>query len=818
MRGRWRGPVLMPAAGALLAVSAILAGEKGPEGGSSPTPAWLATASLRPAIRKIEIDAAYVPAGGAAHGVVRLDLLPSPPSGARLRVVAVRDVDVPDGRRAAAGRRTEEIVNRAVTAATSEIRFDLPAGDMLTGTMQVQAEVLVGKDAAPVSAAWSAPVQVGVRKRVDLAGDWTVASMKVLEGDVPQRPKDWKPPAPPAAVALPGRFPFDDGFRGWVTLKREVSWKRDGDLQPRAVCVYGASDSARVRVAGADAGETAPVEDVAVLTHWVEFHCPFKGPENEQKRMLLIAGGTEFPVRLPLAKALPPEGKAEIEMAIRATSGGMLGQPKPPYGILNAIYLEAMPGVWIKSVAFDTEKPGEKRRFNFSLVMANETGKEFKGAIRSVYGAYRGRLPYTGPCPATDSSDQPVALPPGESAIRVVRDETPRFDTCRATFLLMKGDKVLDAAEQDYHTVAVEIRDRRDLYLNNERFIFKAHGSWAEDASSRLQLRAKGGNGFRGHRSAASWRVPGFSSEAANIDDRYKDGLLTSAGSALLASCEKCVFWNPKDTSNITKAVRSILRRLAPCPGIVEWEATNELHGETEEARVAILEAFHKFDPYHRPVMATKSSGEWEAEAREGRVAGVDIIGCQYLLSKEAVDSVTAAITEQPLMSTEVNWNDATLYNEKRMYEVWLDKGLCGSLLFDYSGWALDQPVPAVPPEDAERSGPGHLLKESMRALYQDMAATAAKQADGSVLVTLGNRMPYALRGITLAVRNFGQVRPRDLAPGDAATILLPPAQAPPVRERVVIRAEYVTHGGLNCLLLLSPRVTAAPASEGGRK
>ena len=804
MRGRGRGTGLLLAAGVLLLASGLRAG---PE----PQAAW-------PTIQKVELDAAYVSAGGMVHGVVWLDLPPRLPSEARLRVLAVRDVDVPDGKRAAAGRRTAPLLDRPLGAGTREVRFDLSAGNMLTGTMQVQAEVLVGKGTPPVAAAWSAPVRVGVRKRVDLAGDWTVASLKVFEGDVPQRPKDWKPPTPPAAITLPGRFPFDEGFRGWVTLKREVSWTRDGDLQPRAVCVDGASDSARVRVAGADVGETSPVEDMAVLTHWVEFHCPFKGPENELKRMLLMAGGTERPVRMPLAKALPAEGKAAIEMALRATSGGMLGQSKPPYGILNDIYLEAMPAVSIQSVSFDTEKPGEKRRFHFSLVLANDTGREFKATIRPVYGSYKGDLPYTGPCPASDSGDQAVTLPPGESVVRVVRDETPRFDTCRATFLLVKGDKVLDAAEQDYHTVTVEIRDRRDLYLNNERFIFKAHGSWAEDASSRLQLRAKGGNGFRGHRSIPSWRVPGFSSEAANIDDRHKDGLLTSAGSALLASCEKCVFWNPKDTSNITRAVRSILRRLAPCPGIIEWEATNELHGEPEEARVAILEAFHAFDPYHRPVLATKSSGEWEAEAREGRVAGVDIVGCQYLLSKEAVDSVAAAITEQPLMSTEVNWNDAALYNEKKMYEVWLEKGLCGSLLFDYSGWALDQPVPAVPPEDGERSGPGHLMKESMRTLYQDMAATAAKQPDGSVLVILGNRMPYVLRGITLTVRNVGQVKPRDLAPGDAVTILVPPAQAPAVRERVVMRAEYVTHGGLKCLLLLSPRVTASPASEGGKQ
>ena len=498
----------------------------------------------------------------------------------------------------------------------------------------------------------------------------------------------------------------------------------------------------------------------------------------------------------------------------------MLGQSKPPYGILGAIYLDLLPSVYIRGVSFDTEKPGPQRRFKFALAMRNDSGKPFQGTLRTVYGSYQGKMPYTGPCPAVAAAGQAVTLPPGESTVEVLRDEPPRFDTCRATFLLVAGDgQVLDAAAQDFHTVTVEIRNRRDLYLNNERFFFKAHGSWAEDANSRLQLRIKGGNGFRGHRSAASWRVPGFSSEAANLDERYRDGLLTSAGSALLASCEKCTFWNPKDPSNVNRAVRGILRpALAQCPGVVQWEATNELHGEPEEARVAILEAFHKYDPYHRPVLATKAAGEWEAEAREGRVAGVDIVGCQYLLSKEGVDSITAAITEQPIMSTEVNWNDMTLYNEKQMYKVWLEKGVCGSLLFDYSGSALDQPVPLVPPDDGDRNGPWYMMRESHRALYQDLAATAVRQADGRVLLTLGNRMPYTLRNVVLTVRDLGQFQRAELKPGDGLTILMPAEYSPPVRERAVIRAEYATHGGLKCFQILTPRVAAAPVQEGEKK
>jgi len=701
--------------------------------------------------------------------------------------------------------------------------------------------VLVALGAAPAQPG-PATEEAGPRKRLDLAGEWAVAGVKVFEGDVPQRPKDWKLGTLPASVKVPGPLPFDEGFRGWVTLKREVTWKRDGDLQPRLIRVDGASDSARVRVDGAEAGETAPVEDLAVLTHWAEFHCPFKGPENEGKRMLLMAGGSEYPWVAPLAKALPAEGKAEVEITLRATSGGVLGRPKPPYGILNGVCLEMASPVYIRSVSFDTEKPAREsatvgspdrarldkpavahrvpraeqpRRFRFSLVIANETGKAFKGKLRAVYGCYQGALPYTGPCPAQATGDQEIALPPGHSAVEVVRDEVPRFATCRATFLLLgRRDAPLDAATQDFQTMAVEIRDRRDFYLNNERFLVKGQGSWGEDAATRLQLRVRGGNCFRGHRDIPSWRVPGLRSEAANIDDRYKDGLLTSAGSALLASCEKCTFWNPKDTSNILKAVKGIIRRLAQCPGILQWEATNELFGEPDEARVAILDAFHKYDPYHRPVLATKSSGEWEAVAHDGRVDGVDIVGCQYLLSKEAVDSIAAAVTEQPIMSTEVNWNDTTLYNERKMYQVWLEKGLCGSLLFDYSGNALSQPVTLAPPEDNPRDW--WLAGESVRALYQDLVATAHKQPDGRVQLTVGNRMPYALRGVALFVKDVGRFELGDLAPGDAANVVLPLEHSPALRERLAARAEYVTHSGLRHLELHAPKV-AAPNEEKAR-
>ena len=256
--------------------------------------------------------------------------------------------------------------------------------------------------------------------------------------------------------------------------------------------------------------------------------------------------------------------------------------------------------------------------------------------------------------------------------------------------------------------------------------------------------------------------------------------------------------------------IRGIIRDLAQCPGVIDWEATNELHGEPEEARVAILDAFHKLDPYHRPVLSTKGSGEWEAEAHAGRVAGVDIVGVQYLLSKEAVDSVTSAITEQPIMSTEVNWNDMSLHSQN-LWNIWLDKGLAGSLLFDYSGNSLQQPVPLVAPTDKDAGY--SVIRQTNRMLYQDLLPTAQRQTDGRVLLTLGNRMPYALRQMKISIKGLGRFEVPDLASGDAATLLLPADQAPAEKEPVIARIDYITHSGLKHIAILTPTVQPAPTA-----
>lgn len=766
---------------------------------------------------EISLERNYLGFGETGKGTVNAVLTGEGGDG-KLKISCVREVAVPAGPVNAplpVQPVIQELATQAVAASApaSAIPIEFNTGGMIEGTLRIKAELYQGQSPDPVATAWSAPVKAGFRQHVELFGEWDVTSIKLFDYNAGNRPKDWKPPQP-KTLPFPGGFPFDEWFRGWVTLKREIAWKAPAGLSPRFVYVSGVSNSARIVVNGDDLGETFPVEEIAVLTHWVEYHSPFKGEENRQKRMLAADVDPLPPQTLALKKTLPPQGKAEIEVTIRGTHRQW--RYFAPYGILGELHLEMAPSVAIKAVNFDTEKPGELRRFKFKVQIANDSGKEFHGKLRGVYGRYSGATPYTGSCPAYAGADQAVTLAPGENTIDVAREEMPRFDTCHATFILLaEKDAPLDAQGIDFHTVAVEIRNRREIYLNNERFIFKGQGGEGDDPNGRWQIQVKGGNAFRGWSPFPSKRYPGLYSFGDMANNRLTDGVLTSAGSALLASCEKCAFWDPKDTSNITHAVSNIIKTSADSPGIVIWEATNELHGEPEECREAIVDAFHKLDPYHRPVLATKGSGEWEAEAHEGRVRGVDIVGVQYLLSKEATDSVTAAISEQPILSTEVNWNDGMLQNQN-LWQTWLDKGVCGALLFDYGGNALNQPVPLVPPPDNDRQS-GSLIRQVDRNLYQDMVAATSRNADGRLVLTLGNRMPYPLRRMSVTVREFGRFDCPDLAPGDAATILLPADFTGVKSEIVPVRAEYATHGGLKHTLILTPRL-AAPAQKGGGK
>ncbi|MGD0090013.1 MAG: hypothetical protein ABSE73_08840 [Planctomycetota bacterium] len=757
---------------------------------------------------EVRLDASYLVAGEKTKGMALMDLAPSLPKEMLLRVTLVREVDVPDDATKQGGVSTATLLERPAgeQAGPVELPFEAAAEGMLCGKLHVKAELFPGKDSAPLSVAWSAPVLVGVRHRLDLAGEWAVEKVEPFVFEDKWRPKEWKLPENVKTLALPGTFDpaLTQWFRGWVTVKREVKWQGAGGTpapQPRFLRVSGVWDSVLATVDGAKVGEVTPVEDLDCLTHWVEFHSQFKGEQNRPKR-LMMSDHDEYPaLAWPLPKPLAAEGRATVELRLRGTSG--LFRPKPSYGIHGDLHLELAPAVCIQAVSFDTEKPGEMRRFKFKLALANDTGKEFRGTLRAVYGQYAGTRSYTGPCPAYATAEQPLVVPAGGAAIEVLRDEPPRFATCRATFLIVSDNgKVWDGVAQEFHTVAVEIRDKREIWLNNERFIIKGRGSASDDPNKRWQLRVNGVNVIRGP------------NQPAHIEDLLAGGLLTSAGGALLASCERCTFWNPKDTSNITRTVAGFVRTLGPLPGIIEWEATNELFGEPEECRVAIAEAFHKLDPYHRPVLATKGSGEWEAESKDGRVAGLDIVGVQYLLSKEAVESVTASITEQPLICSEVNWNDGA-FAQQNMWQFWLERGLSGALLFDYSGGSTDQGVPLTPPPDNEPSW--WMIRQFNRDMYQDLVANAVLREDGRVTVTVGNRMPYTLNKVALTVRNFGRFDLAALKPGDAADLLLPRQASPPANEFVALRADYCTHGGLPHTALLTPRV-AKPAPEGGHK
>ncbi|MCX7933639.1 MAG: hypothetical protein N3A66_00085 [Planctomycetota bacterium] len=785
--------VYVPAIAIFLAAAATAVG--GGEGDGPPSAG----------ISEIAVESDYAVSGDEIRGKVILSEVGA--SESRVIIYLERwEADIPAAlpqpRRGEGKTAVKREIASAAAAGKREVPFAVPTKDMLLGRIQLRAEYLQteGKAAAVRSLAYSKPIAVGLRRRLDLSGEWQVAKVELLSCPIRGQPKDWKLPEV-KAVRLPGSLDpfFTPHFRGWVALQRTFAWQAAADLQPRFLHVGRASDSAAVAVDGQAIGETCPLEDKDTsLSHWGEFHATrmwgdaMAGAQGLPLRLAVADQTPAAPATFPLPQPLPASGKAEIVLKIRGASG--MFREKPAYGIFGDLFLEMTPAIYVRGIAMATDKQGEKRQFKFSVTCRNDSGREFKGTLRAVYGQYQGDGPYAGPCPPYAVDEKPVTLPPGDSAVEVAREETPRFATCRVAFLLLDArGRALDLACRDFHTVTVEIRERREIWLNNERFILKGRGSFAHDANQRWQLRVNGVNAIRGVNDP----------ETAN--SLYRDQLLSSAG-PLLASCERCTFWNPRDTSNIDRAVRGLLKRLADCPGIIQWEATNELFGEPEEARVAIQEAFHKYDPYRRPVLATKSGGEWEAEVKDGRVAGMDIVGCQYLLSREAVDSALAAITEQPLICSEVNWNDGTFLNQN-MWEIWLSKGLAGALLFDYSGNSTDQGVPLFPPPNEEKDW--QVIREWNRNMMQDLVASARLQAEGRVKLSVANRMPYTLRSLRLRLHHFGALAAPDLPPGAGVEMLLPPAASLPRPDRLALLAEYETHGGLKHVAILTPPVQA---------
>ncbi len=752
---------------------------------------------VAPAFAEFALQDSYAVPGAEIKGKFNADR----DEPAVLRISALAETDVPT--KLGVPAQETEILKRDVAGGDGvDFAFAVPK-TMLEGRIRFRA-VATTKNGAPLFKETSAPVAVAIRKRVNLNGEWQISKVEpfpvVREGGEMQIDAS----ALPSVFSIPGTLSRDagwpNGFRGWVTFKRNVSLP--ANAAAIAFSAEGVADSAALRVNGADVAEMLPEEDLdSSLSSWFYFHGErlYPGVKNREdtKRLVRLLADRDV-LREGLQTIVPnvAGASADIELTLRATSGSTHGQP--PYGIHGDVSFSPLPATYVEGATFDTSKPGDQRLFTFSVKLANSGTKPFKGKLRAVYGQYEGEVPYTGACPAVDEASLDVTVPPGGCEVQVERLENPRFATCRATFVLQDGGKAVDAATVNYHTVTVEIRDRRDMYVNNERFFPKGRGSSSASPNRVWQFLANGTNMRRGIDSSDWPRFPGLRSRAAYADAQLPAGILFDTG-PVLASCEKCTFWNPDDPSNVERAVRYQILTLKDCPGVIQWEATNELFGEPEEARVLICDLFRKLDPYHRPVVMTKGGGEWESLAEDGTVSGPDIVGIQYLGTREAIDTLTATITEKPIQSTEINWNDPILHRDG-LWRYGLDHGVCGMLLFDYSGNSTEQAVTAVPPQNLLPEE-WDVITRGQRQMYLDIECTARRLPDGRIAVRFANRMPFVLRNVTLEVQYGAVTHLDELASGDACEIAVPataaryiPGEQP---MQLVTRAKYTTHGGL---------------------
>ena len=331
----------------------------------------LGALAIAATIREVRVDSTYVASGDKVTGSVALDLEGENKLPLRLVVSAIRQTDVP--RAGHQGTSSQEIVlQQKIAAANSErIPFDTTNPETLSGDIRFKAELFAEGQAKPVSTSWSPRVEVGVRKRISLAGPWDVGKVEPLVFEDARRPKTWKVPDFGSQITFPGALTRDPWFRGWVTLKRQFTWPRDGDLRPRMLRISGVSNSAKVAVAGKTIGEVLPVEEIEVLSHWVEYHSKYKGDANKLLRMQMLDVDVQPPMTMSLP-GLPTSGESTIELTLRGTHG--MFQPKPVYGIYGDLHLEMTPAVFIESVTFDTEKPGPKRLLKFKVSINNTSG------------------------------------------------------------------------------------------------------------------------------------------------------------------------------------------------------------------------------------------------------------------------------------------------------------------------------------------------------------------------------------------------------------------------------------------------------------
>ena len=312
-------------------------------------------------VREVRVDARYVAAGDVVRGKILLSLPAEPAGRMTLRVSATRDVEVASAPDTATAQR-EPTASRSVEGAGgSEVPFSVSTRGILSGGVRVKAELLAeeGKEAAVLSAAWGAQVRVGVRRRVDLAGDWKPVEVEEWTALTHRPPQGWTLPQP-EAVRLPGSLDaaFTEHFRGWVTLRRRVAWEAPPGLAPRFLLATGVQDGVLVSLNGAEVGEARSEKDIeCTLTHWLEFHGKSRlGANNTKRNRNLMKDLDVLPlVAWPLAGALPAEGEAEVELRVRGTSS--VFRRKPAYGIHGNLCLELAPAVHIRGVTFAPGAP-----------------------------------------------------------------------------------------------------------------------------------------------------------------------------------------------------------------------------------------------------------------------------------------------------------------------------------------------------------------------------------------------------------------------------------------------------------------------------
>jgi hypothetical protein len=175
-----------------------------------------------PSVIAVSPDAFYVPYDGVVSGEVIVDV---PSAGEyELTLSAQREAHVPSGPDEFSA--SEVVFSRVIDReGRAAVPFFVSPGRMLIGALRLKAELArVGSNAVEAGA-WSESVRVGVRKRVDLSGEWFVEKIRPFGYGVGHVKDPFVPDSPPERIALPGRFKrtsLTSEFRDWVSVSRKT--------------------------------------------------------------------------------------------------------------------------------------------------------------------------------------------------------------------------------------------------------------------------------------------------------------------------------------------------------------------------------------------------------------------------------------------------------------------------------------------------------------------------------------------------------------------------------------------------------------------